>query len=156
MRSSFPWHWLLALPVIASVIGGVSMVVLAFGHGDETLPFDTERTGKLTTNQSPSVMRAAARGLHARAHVDAIQGTLELALEGHSEAPSLELHLWHPTQSARDERLRLQRISPGHYRGPMPQAIEGMNFLLSFQPEGWELGGYRSPEHAAIEFVPST
>ena len=154
-RSASPWRepmvWLMVGLPLAAVIASVSLVVTAVrtDNNDSVLD-DVQRTAQIQTVELGPDARAQALALSAVLRVGG--GGLDvLPVAGNFDrnAP-LELVLAHPTEAARDRRLRLQPTELGWHASTAP-AIDH-DWLLDIAPanHAWRLRGrLRSGEHAA-------
>lgn len=147
-----PWKWLIWLPVLASVIGGVALLAIAHRHADQPLPEAVTRTGPVQYGRQVGIERAQALGVLGDARIDPATRAVALLLEGQGLPASVTLRLWHPTEAARDLSLTLVRGEDGVYRGDWPAQVQGLSPLLS--ASGWELPGRFDSSGKRIRFRP--
>lgn len=145
-----PWKWLIWLPVLASVVAGLTTLAIAIRHGDQPLPETVTRTGPVLYGEHVGVTRAREFGVRGDARIDEAARGISLSLEGRELPASLSLRLWHPTQAGRDLLVPLTRGDDGIYRGAWPAGVQGLRPLLS--GAGWELPGQFVD--AGIRFAP--
>lgn len=147
----FPWLLLWALPAL-SVIGGVSMLIIAIRHGDSMVKDDYYRQGLAYNTQQQADRAAAKHHLQAALVTVNQQLLLTLSAEQLPELPEqLELHLSHPTEQAADQRLLLQRQSAQQYLLTSLPDIR-TNWYLQLQPAdgSWRLRGRWQPPEPAL------
>ena len=146
-----PMVWLMIGLPLAAVLASVSLVVTAVRTDNNDSVLDNvQRTAQIQTVELGPDARAQALALSAVLRVGG--GGLDvLPVAGNFDrnAP-LELVLAHPTEAARDRRLRLQPTELGWHAATAP-AIDH-DWLLDIAPtnHAWRLRGrLRSGEHAA-------
>lgn len=140
-KGGLPWHWLIFLPVLASVVAGLTTLAIAIKHGDKPLPETVTRTGPVQYGEHIGVTQARERGIQGQAVIDPASHGLVLTLSGKDLPQTLMLRLWHPTETSRDLMLPLTRGDDGSYRGVWPGDAAGLAPLLSAPEQGWELPG---------------
>lgn len=154
-KGGLPWHWLIFLPVAASVVAGLTTLAIAIKHGDKPLPETVTRTGPVLYGEHIGVTQARERQIAGRARIDPASNGLVLTLSGADLPSTLLLRLWHPTEARRDLLLTLTRGDDGSYRGVWPAGAAGLRPLLSSPEQGWELPGGADPgDGLALVFQP--
>lgn len=141
-----PWPWLLMLPPLASVVGGVTMVYLAVGVPNALVVDDYARIEEITRERFAAERRAADLGV--RAHVTfapAADGRVDVRveLEGGAAfaAPAeLTLRLHHAAHAAADRTLTLGRAVSG-YAGTTTLAAGRYGLDLGPDDGAWLLSG---------------
>lgn len=149
-----PWHWLIFLPVAASVVAGLTTLAIAIRHGDKPLPETVTRTGPVLYGEHIGVSRARELGISAEARIDPASNGIVLDLVGNDLPASVLLRLWHPTMAERDQMVLLTRGDDGRYRGAWPQSSAGLLLLLSAPDAGWELPGALDVAANTLRFQP--
>lgn len=150
----FPWLLLWALPAL-SVIGGISMLIIAIVHGDSMVKDDYYRQGLAYNAQQQADQNAATSGLQAVLFIVDERIVLSLSAEKATEdwPAELELLLSHPTEQAADQKVLLQRQAGQQYvSSPLP--IARTNWYLQVQPAdvSWRLRGrWQPPEPAQLK-----
>ncbi|HJO35655.1 MAG: FixH family protein [Pseudomonadota bacterium] len=133
-----PWYreplvWLLWVPPLAAVAGGVTMLVLAL-QTPEAAVFDrTERLALAVVHADAQARHAAALGLAGELQLDRQSGQVQVQLSrgsgpfGIDDAPgTLTLRFIHPTQPQRDRTLALQATARTDvYTGTLAPAPTG-------------------------------
>ncbi len=154
---SRPWYreplvWLLWVPPLAAVIGGITMLVLAL-QTPEAAVFDrTERLALAVVHADAQARHAAALGLAGELQLDRQDGQVQVRLTRHSgpfgidDAPgALTLRLIHPTQPQRDRTLALQATARADvYTGTLASAPSGawqLRLLGHQAGADWQLAG---------------
>ncbi len=140
-NGGLPWHWLIFLPVAASVVAGLTTLAIAIRHGDKPLPETVTRTGPVLYGEHVGVSKARELGIQASARIDPATRGVAVDLVGRDLPPTLMLRLWHPTMANRDEVVLLTRGDDGRYRGAWPASTQSLLPLLSAPEIGWELPG---------------
>ena len=154
-KGGLPWHWLIFLPVLASVVAGLTTLAIAIKHGDKPLPETVTRTGPVQYGEHIGGTQARERGIQGQAVIDPASHGLVLTLTGKDLPPTLMLRLWHPTETSRDLMLPLTRGDDGSYRGVWPDGAAGLTPLLTAPEQGWELPGAADPaDGLALRFQP--
>lgn len=151
-RKSLPWHWLIFLPVLASVIAGFTTLALAIRYGDEALPEMITKTGPVQYGNLPGLAKARELGVIGSAQFDPAYLSVTLSVQGRELPQQLELRFWHPTESARDVLVELSRGADGRYHGTLGGYPSGLNALLSAPGQGWEVNG--SWNGSQLSFTP--
>lgn len=129
-----PIVWVLALPLLIAIGGGVVFIRLAVTEGDRPLPQTMERRGPIQYGDPIGIRAAAALGIRATLVLD--PDSLRVTLSGwpmQRPAPALTLHFWHRTDASRDQTVRLQ-AEGGAYRAPLPAPALPESVLLRIDP----------------------
>jgi len=116
------------------VIGGITMVVIAFRHADTLVVDDYYRDGLAINQTLEKDQRAAALNLRAELTFDFPRHELRLRLTGDlSPLPALQLQLLHPTDNTRDDRVLLTGIGGANYAGELTTSFQH-RYYLRLQP----------------------
>lgn len=153
-KPGLPWHWLIFLPVAASVVAGLTTLAIAIRHGDKPLPETVTRTGPVQYGEHIGVSRARELGLSGNARIDSSRHGIVLDLAGKDLPASVMLRLWHPTMADHDQVLLLTRGDDGRYRGAWPLAAAGLQPLLTAADGAWELPGAWDAQAGTLRFQP--
>lgn len=153
-KGGLPWHWLIFLPVAASVVAGLTTLAIAIRYGDRPLPETVTRTGPVQYGVHVGVSKAREMGISGAARIDSASHSIVLELKGSDLPAQLMLRLWHPTESDRDQVSLLTRGDDGSYRGVWPASAPGLMPLLSAPAAGWELPGAFDPAGNTLQFQP--
>lgn len=165
-RNDAPWYrhvwpWLLMLPPLASVVGGVTILVLALDSEDTLAVDDYAQIEALTAQEFARDREAHALGLHGRLTIANVGNEVELRLEldaadGYRPPDTLELRLRHATRSEFDRRLELERYADSYHArgGALPSGLYGLELLPT---DGrWRLAGrmFALPAEVRLEADP--
>lgn len=145
-----PWPWLLMLPPILSVAGGVAMVYLALETPTELAVADYARIEELTANRFARDARAAELGLAAEvafAPAGAGRATVSVTLAtpvGEAPPPAIRLTLRHAARQANDVDVTLGRALDGAanaYAGEIALAPGHYEVEIGTLDQAWRLAG---------------
>lgn len=163
-----PWYreplvWLLWVPPLAAVAGGVTMLVLAL-QTPEAAVFDrTERLALAVVHADAQARHAAALGLSGELRLDRQSGQVQVRLSQRSgplgiddASGPLTLRLIHPTQPQRDRMVILRATAHTDvYAGtlaPAPAGAWQVRLLGRRADADWQLAGTlpEAAERAAL------
>ncbi len=153
-KAGLPWHWLIFLPVLASVIAGLTTLGIAIRYGDKPLPESVMRTGPVQYGLSQPHLLARSLGISASAQLTPAARGIVLELASRDLPQQLSLRLWHPTEAGLDQVLTLTRSDDGRYRGVWPANAQGLLPLLSSAEQGWEIPGATDAASNTLRFQP--
>ncbi len=118
-----PWYkepWLLliiALP-LASVIAGISTVIIAHQNADDLVNDDYYKIGIAINQNIEAQQEAISLGLHGRLFFSGERVQLQLKTEQDQQSKmpqKLMIELFHPTLKKQDVRIELSKQGPGLY-----------------------------------------
>ena len=139
-----PWVWLLIAIPGASVVLGITMIVLATGSPNDLVRDDYYKAGLAINQDLSAQQRAAELGVTATLE-NRGPGRLLLRVETpESVAPGgsevdLAVDLQHPTLAERDLQLRAAPVAAGRWALTLPR-FDGVRVLRIRHPEaGWVL-----------------
>jgi hypothetical protein len=151
------WPWLLMLPPIASVCGGVTMIWLATSTPATLVVEDYAEIEAITAARFSADAQAATRGLAAQAQLERVtpdELSISIALTDPSAAPAGMLHLQfrHATDSTGDRDVIAQQIG-SEYKARV-QLREG-TYLLEIEPvdRSWRLATRLQPFDRHLELT---
>ncbi len=151
-----PWLWfVIAIPAFAVSLS-LFFVYLAVVNRDTVVRDDWYEDGKTINNSFTRDEAALRLGLVANLMLDATTGEVLLKLDAKApvEAASIELNFVHSTQSAKDQKLVLQRLMGNEYRGQLSHPLEGV-FQIDLSTPDWRLAGTRRlPSAEGIRLQP--
>jgi hypothetical protein len=129
------WPWFLILLPAASVVGGITTLLISMRDPDGLVADDYYKAG-LAINRVIAREEAARRlGVTARGRLDAGTGDLLLEVQGQSlPADGLALRLAHATRSQHDQILALRRVSPGRYAAQLAEPLRPGAWTLVLEP----------------------
>lgn len=152
-----PWVWFILGLLSTSVVLGLSLLTLSIKNPPSLVVDNYYDAGKGINRSLERENLAQTLNLRASFTLDAERGEINLALEGESQPPYLELNLISPTQPERDRRIVLQAVpeQAGAYRGILADNdVEGrrmVEVLGQHQEKSWRLF-----EERDISFASST
>jgi Uncharacterized protein conserved in bacteria len=164
---SSPWRqpvvWLVVALVAAAVAGGVTMVIVAGGAGDnDAVPDQVQRTAGAQVADIDADELARQRRLSAIVRIDAKRGIVQvLPVSGDFDRTRpLLLSLHHPVREAEDRVLDLAASGPGWQAAARIDGSHDWNLLLAPQdasPEDgkWRLRGRLPRGQLAARVAPS-
>jgi hypothetical protein len=138
------WPWLLMLPPLASVVGGVTMVYLAVGAPEALVVEDYARIEEITRERAAAERRAFELGVAASVERASGRGgaiAVRLELDGDAEQPSeLVLTLRHVAFEAADRSVLLARVEDV-YLGTAALAAGRYELDLAPADSSWLVSG---------------
>jgi hypothetical protein len=149
------WPWLLMVPPLAAVIGGIVTIVLAVRSNDGVVAADYYKRGLAINAELSRSERAAELGLVAevRAAGEAAGDTVHVRLSGVKFLPAeaaLRIRLVHPGRSGADRVAILSRVAAdadgtaAEYRGAWDEAVElhvPVAWRVVLEGREWRLDG---------------
>lgn len=155
-RSGGPLLWLVVLIPLATVVAGISTVVIATRTGSTDAVIDpVRRTAQVQDSDLRADREAARLGLSGRAGVDAGTGAVRLSLAGDAAAGRLQLTLAHPVRRSEDRSFELVPGGAGVWLGRLDGIDLGHDWnLLLAPPDGrWRLVGRLAAGSDAFELA---
>lgn len=113
-----PWLWLVIALPLASVVAGISTVIIAYRSADDMVVDDYYKVGMSINQNIESEQKAKALGLSGKLFFSGEKVQLQLRATNNSdhELPQkLMLELFHPTLEEKDVRVELMQISSNLY-----------------------------------------
>jgi hypothetical protein len=150
--------WLVVLIPLATVVAGVSTVVLSVRSGSTDAVIDpVTRTAQVQDRDLRGDRRANDLGLSASGRIDAGTGAVRIALAGELDAAqALTLTLAHPTRGSLDARIDLVAAGDGRWLGRLDvDRSHDWNLLLTASPAGWRLVGRLDAGAAGFSLAPA-
>jgi hypothetical protein len=149
------WPWLLMLPPLAAVIGGVTTIILAVRSDDGMVAADYYKRGLAINAELSRSRRAAELGLTAevRAAGEASGDGVHVRVDatgGVPPEPTIRIRLVHPGRSGADRVAVLARVtaeadgSGAEYRGAWADAAElhkPVAWQVVLEGRDWRLDG---------------
>lgn len=158
-----PWYkqilvWMLIMPPLAAVIGGIVTISLAIESDDGLVVDDYYKQGLGINKTLQRDQLAVEIGVTASLHYAADHATLVLKLDKAMAVSddTLRLSYIHPTLDNRDLDIELSKVSQGTYRAILPQPLTGIwNLLLEPADKRWRVTGRAVlPTMDAIRLTP--
>jgi hypothetical protein len=142
------WPWLLMIPPLASVVGGVTTLTLAIRTPDALVVDDYSTIGKYTQQKLERSKLAAELGLVGEGAIEAPLETggaqslaLTIANVPYPPPPRLTLAFSHPTRAGLD-KLTVLTWDGARYRGLVEGLPDSRYYLQVEPPAGdWRLVG---------------
>jgi hypothetical protein len=161
MHTTSPWYrqrwpWLLMMPPLAAVIGGVITLVLAIRSNDGVVAADYYKRGLAINAELSRSQRAADLGLAADVRAagenagDSVYVRVSSAMQKLPPEPALRIRLVHPGRSGADREAMLSRVSSdpegrsAEYRGVWAEAVElraPVAWRVVVEARDWRLDG---------------
>ena len=139
------WPWVLIALPLASVLGGVTTLLIAMNNPHSLVVGDYYKQGLAINRTLAKEDLARMMGLSAQVRIDLDTGDILLGLlsEEPLRADSLRLKFFHATRAERDVEIRLALLTPGRYAGSLTEPLPLGGWLLDLGPadEVWRLTG---------------
>ncbi|WP_231492149.1 FixH family protein [Microbulbifer sp. HZ11] len=141
-----PWFWMVMSPLILVVIVSFVLVSIAVRHGDDVVSDTYYKDSRLYHYSAEQDQRAKDLNLAGMILFSPQDQSVSLDLRGElSTYPaSLVLILSHPVEADLDERIVLEEISTGRYRGQVAAPLQH-RWYLQVTPEV-DAEGAQAPE----------
>jgi hypothetical protein len=157
-RSAGAILWLVVLIPLATVVAGISTVVLSVRSGSTDAVIDpVTRTAQVQDRDLRGDRRAVEHGLSASGRIDPSTGALQVRLEGDvGDTGALALILAHPTRGSLDDRVDLVAAGDGTWLGRLDvDRSHDWNLLLTGTPAHWRLVGRLDAGAQAFSLTPA-
>ena len=139
------WPWILIALPLASVLGGVTTLLIAMKDPDSLVVGDYYKEGLAINRSLAKEDRARSMGLAAHLRVDLATGDILLRLNSDKPVPAdrLQLKFFHTTRAERDVETTLQPLTPGRYAGSIAKPLSLGGWLLNLGPvdDAWRVAG---------------
>lgn len=165
------WPWLLMVPPLAAVIGGIVTIVLAVRSNDGMVAADYYKRGLAINAELSRSRRASELGLTAEIRAggeapgESIHVRVSAGQGGVPAEPALRIRLVHPGRSGADRAAMLARVSAAadgssaEYRGAWDDAVElraPVAWRVVLEGRDWRLdGGIAAGEVTAFRLAAS-
>ncbi len=135
-----PWPWLLIIPPLGAVIGGIITIVLAIQSPNALVVDDYYKEGLAINQQKHRLDAASAQQLSGLLRSDGNTLTLTLSQAGELREENLTLKFIHATRADLDRSVALTRRADGSFAAPAPALPAGI-WYLRLQPAdmSWEI-----------------
>jgi uncharacterized protein len=132
------WPWFLIILPLCAVIGGILTVMIATGNKPEMVVDDYYSKGKAINKDLTLIKNARANNISAL--ITQTDNELLINLSGVQDKSSIQLFLFHSTQSKRDLSQLLTADGNGHYRYRTEQLLTG-KWQVRIEPfdKSWRL-----------------
>ena len=136
-----PWPWLLMIPPVGAMIGGIFTFILAIESPHAMVVDDYYKEGLAINQQKYRLDTARAEHLGALLRSDGMR--LVLTLNGDVQAgdSNLTLQFIHATRAELDRSVQLKALGGGKYTAATPDLPSGIWYLrLKPADMNWEIG----------------
>lgn len=157
-RGAGPMLWLVVLIPLATVVAGITTVVLSVRSGSTDAVIDpVTRTAQVQDRDLRGDRLAGELQLSASGRIDPASGAVRLQLLGDSDgAGDLVLTLAHPTRGSLDARIELVAAGNGTWLGRLEaDRSHDWNLLLTGTPGPWRLVGRLDAGAADFALAPA-
>lgn len=152
------WPWFLLVPLIVTVIVGITMLTLSIKYFDGTVNDNYYKEG-LAINQVLQKDKAAVElNMAASMKVDELTGEVVLSLSGQltSWPDKLKLEMVHPTRAVLDYGITLSQVSQNHYRGQLEKIPQNFWYMdiSPVESDDWRIKGgskFPAPEGVSMK-----
>ncbi|UZJ44732.1 FixH family protein [Marinimicrobium sp. C6131] len=125
-----PWFWFVMSPLIVVVCVSLSFVTVSVFHADDRVVDNYYKQGRSINQSFEQEARARALNLKADVEFDPVTGEILLNLTGNGTLPNvLHLLIGHPVNADQDQRVLLQKVRDGRYRGDLTRALSHRRYL---------------------------
>jgi len=157
-KSSTPWYrmplvWMLVVPPLTAVIGGIITIYLAIESSDGLVKDDYYKYGKQINLVLERDKAATRLGLSGKflIHKDSSSIVLEMNTTKTQLPDGLQLSLLHATRAGNDVTVELSATPDGNYHGLIPSLAPG-HWHAHLVTEEWRLtGDFYYPEQTLVK-----
>ncbi|MDX1318677.1 MAG: FixH family protein [Oceanospirillum sp.] len=138
------WPWFLLVPLIVTVIVGMTMLTFSIQVFDGTVNDNYYKEGLAINQTLERDHKAAELKMAAEVKIDNLTGDVLLELDGQLESwpAQLKLDFINPTRAAKDYSITLTQVTGNHYRGQVEKAPLNLWYMDITAPDGnWRLKG---------------
>jgi hypothetical protein len=129
------WLWLVLAPLITVVCVSAVLVTVAFRYSDDVVIDNYYKQGRMINQTLEQDRQAQAYGLAAHLRFDQTTGEVLVSLPAHEAVPEqLLLLLDHPFEADLDQKIVLQQLAAGRYRGDLDGELR-FSWYLVLMPE---------------------
>lgn len=135
------WPWFLIVLPACSVAAGITLLIIAITHADDTVADDWYKQGRGINRDLEQENLAHHLGIHI--HVQDKGSEIQLTLSSNTPFPppaALEMQLRHPTLAEQDQQFTFTLQNDGHYKthGLLPSTGQ-RNLMLTPSEGHWQL-----------------
>lgn len=139
------WFWFVMSPLLVVIVVSLTFAGISIFYADDRVVDNYYQHGRTINQSFEQDARARALGLSAEVRFDRVSGEAFVTLDSEASLPeTLHLRIGHPINAERDQRVTLQRVREGHYRGDLVAPVDHRRYL-TLLPEH-EPGNLRSAE----------
>lgn len=151
VRQAGPLLWLVIAVPLATIIAGITTIVLSVRSGSTDAVIDpVRRTAQVQDREMAADRNAVALALDASGHRDADTGAIQIQLSGNHGVPAvMGLAVSHPVRGSEDQRIDLVAAGNERWLGRLDvDAGHDWNLELSPPDGSWRLvGRWRANQH---------
>ncbi len=155
-----PWYrepmvWLIIAIPLSSVIYGTFFFIVSITSFDGMVVDDYYKVGKQINRELKRDKAALAHGLTAQVMVeDKTVTVFILANQDYTAPPALEIRFLYSTRADIDKETFVELISPGIYKGSIPE-LETGRWNVQIASDDWRLlGSMRMPDERKVVIKP--
>ncbi|GMR18859.1 MAG: FixH family protein [Gammaproteobacteria bacterium] len=155
-----PWYrepmvWLIIAIPLSSVIYGTFFLIVSITSFDGMVVDDYYKVGKQINRELKRDKAALAHGLTAQVMVENKTVTVFiLANQDYTAPPALEIRFFYSTRADIDKETFAELISPGIYKGSIPE-LETGRWNVQIASDDWRLlGSMRIPDEKKVVIKP--
>lgn len=125
-----PWFWFVMSPLIVVICVVLTFVTISVFHADDRVVDNYYKQGRTINQSFEQEARAQALNLRADVAFDMVTGEVMVNLTGDGALPDvLHLMIGHPVNADQDQRILLQKVRDGRYRGDLTAALSHRRYL---------------------------
>lgn len=159
-QATRPWYrepmvWLIIAIPLSSVIYGTFFFIVSITSFDGMVVDDYYKVGKQINRELKRDKAALAHGLTAQVMVENKTVTVFiLANPDYTAPPALEIGFFYSTRADIDKETFVELISPGIYKGSIPE-LETGRWNVQIASDDWRLlGSMRMPDERTVVIKP--
>lgn len=148
-----PWFWFLTIFPLASILWGVTMLIISASLETSMVSDDYSKEGRGINMAIARDHKAAEMGIEGELSFEGRKADLALTTRnGAADYPYVILNLYHPTLSENDRVIQFQRLANGEYSGRLLEDLTGRWYYDLQSPENdWRVKGeIRLPATQAV------
>ncbi len=158
VRQAGPLLWLVIAVPVATIVAGITTIVLSVRSGSTDAVIDpVRRTAQVQDREMAADQQAIALALIAHGSRDADTGAIQVQLSGNHDAPAtLGLAVLHPVRGSEDQRIDLVAAGSGRWLGRLDvDAGHDWNLELTPADGSWRLVGRWRANQDGFELLPA-
>lgn len=138
-----PWFWFLTIFPLASMVWGVTAIIVSTNMDNSMVTDDYSREGRGINMAIARDQKAIDMQIEGRLEFSGRDALLTLQTrQGPANFPYLVLNLYHPTLAEYDRIIQFQRRADGEYTGRMLENLDGRWYYDLQGPDNdWRVKG---------------
>jgi len=155
-----PWYrepmvWLVIAIPLSSVIYGTFFLIVSITSFDGMVVDDYYKVGKQINRELKRDKAALAHGLTAQVMIENRTVTVFIqAAQDYAPPPVLEIRFIYSTRADIDKEIFVEQVSPGIYKGSIPE-LEIGRWNVQIASDDWRLlGSMRMPDERKVLIKP--